>query len=207
MFSWLSQGVASIIGNLSSGLDFLKYLNPFDENFILKGVIGFFNPDDSGFIFNGLFGDVSSIWTGVSQVVDWLNPFSENFFVYKLIELLGELLKSLFVPKEESFMKLHDTFSGSLGFVDVIKNGINELQQRLENMENGKRSAYPSIKVDINSSWYTGEAVIFDCYWFAPYREHIHLFVSAFCYLFFMFRIYKHMPSIISGFSTFGGED
>lgn len=212
--------MVSIVENLARGLDFLNptsenfllkglfgILNPTSEDFLLNGIIKYLNPSDSSFIFNGLFGDINNIWTGLSQVVDWLNPLSENFFVYKFIELIGNLLKSLFVPRQESFTKIHNTFNARLGFVDVIKNGINELQQRLEHMENGKRSAYPSLSVNINSDWYTGEAVIFDCYWFAPYREHIHLFVSAFCYLFFMFRIYKHIPSIISGSSTFGGED
>lgn len=37
------------------------------------------------------------------NLLDWFNPFSENFFVYKLIELLGNLLKWLFVPSDNFF--------------------------------------------------------------------------------------------------------
>ena len=38
------------------------------------------------------------------NILDYLNPFSENFFGYKLIELLGNLLKMLFVGKEVQYV-------------------------------------------------------------------------------------------------------
>lgn len=41
-----------------------------------------------------------SIWETLKEVLSYINPFSENFFVYKLIELLIEMLKSLFIPEE-----------------------------------------------------------------------------------------------------------
>lgn len=41
------------------------------------------------------------ILSSIGNLISYINPFSENFFVYKLIELLGDLLKSLFVPGED----------------------------------------------------------------------------------------------------------
>lgn len=41
------------------------------------------------------------ILSSIGNLISYINPFSENFFVYKLIELLGNLLKSLFVPSSE----------------------------------------------------------------------------------------------------------
>lgn len=41
------------------------------------------------------------IWDTIKEVLSYINPFSENFFVYKLLELLKDLLMSLFVPSEE----------------------------------------------------------------------------------------------------------
>ena len=61
------------------------------------------------------------IWDSLKEVLSYLNPFSENFFVYKLIELLIEGLKSLFIPGENFFtdwlQDLNDYFSETLGIL------------------------------------------------------------------------------------------
>lgn len=61
------------------------------------------------------------IWETLKEVVSYLNPFSENFFVYKLIDLLIEGLKSLFIPSDDFFSTyfedLRDWFSDRLGFL------------------------------------------------------------------------------------------
>lgn len=44
-----------------------------------------------------------SIWGTLKEVLSYINPFSENFFVYKLIDLLIDALKSLFIPEERIF--------------------------------------------------------------------------------------------------------
>ena len=43
------------------------------------------------------------IWGTLKEVLSFINPFSENFFVYKLIDLLIEAIKSLFIPSGEFF--------------------------------------------------------------------------------------------------------
>ena len=61
------------------------------------------------------------IWETLKEILSFLNPFSENFFVYKLIELLIEGIKSLFIPSDEFFgnyfSDLNDWFSDRLGFL------------------------------------------------------------------------------------------
>ena len=69
-----------------------------------------------------------SIWETLKEVASFLNPFSENFFVYKLIDLLIDGLKGLFIPSDDFFSTyfedLRDWFSDRLGFLwtpfDVI---------------------------------------------------------------------------------------
>lgn len=62
-----------------------------------------------------------SIWDTLKEVASFLNPFSENFFVYKLIDLLIEGIKSLFVPADNFFSnyftELKNWFSDRLGFL------------------------------------------------------------------------------------------
>lgn len=61
------------------------------------------------------------IWETIKDIVSYINPFSENFFVYKLIELLVDALKSLFIPSDgffdTYFTDLKDWFSERLGFL------------------------------------------------------------------------------------------
>lgn len=44
-----------------------------------------------------------NIFQKIGDILNLLNPFSENFFAYKLIELLLEALKSLFIPSDDFF--------------------------------------------------------------------------------------------------------
>ncbi len=77
------------------------------------------------------------IWDTLKDVLSYINPFSENFFVYKLIELLIDGLKSLFIPQDgffdTFFSDLKNWFEERLGFlfypfdliIDVLSRMIN----------------------------------------------------------------------------------
>lgn len=76
------------------------------------------------------------IWNTLKEVLSYINPFSENFFVYKLIELLINALKSLFIPSdgflENYFNELKEWFSARLGFLsyplELILNVLNRIK-------------------------------------------------------------------------------
>lgn len=44
-----------------------------------------------------------NIFERIGDILSYINPLSENFFAYKLIDLLIDALKSLFVPEERIF--------------------------------------------------------------------------------------------------------
>lgn len=57
----------------------------------------------------------------IGDLISYINPTSPNFFVYKLIELLVNALKSLFIPEDLSFLNtFKDTISNKLGFIASI---------------------------------------------------------------------------------------
>lgn len=62
-----------------------------------------------------------NIFERIGELLSYINPFSENFFVYKLIELLIEAIKSLFIPGDDFFgnyfTELKNWFSDRLGFL------------------------------------------------------------------------------------------
>lgn len=61
------------------------------------------------------------IWETIKDILSYINPFSENFFVYKLISLLVDAIKSLFIPSDDFFStyftNLQNWFSDRLGFL------------------------------------------------------------------------------------------
>lgn len=62
-----------------------------------------------------------NIFEKIGDILSYINPFSPNFFVYKLIELLLEMLKSLFIPSDNFFndwlVDMNDYFSDRFGIL------------------------------------------------------------------------------------------
>lgn len=153
-------------------IEIISYINPFSENFILKDVLSF-----------------------LTDMLSYINPFSENFFAYKLIELLKEALQFLFVPSEDSINNLVDTVKEKFRFVDTIKNTITTIQDMFEGTE-----SLPVIKITLpENKWFNGQVVVMDLSWYAPYKTYGDTIISAFIYIFFIWRIYISLASIISG--------
>ena len=76
------------------------------------------------------------IWGTLKEVLSYINPFSENFFVYKLIELLINALKSLFIPGDgflnNYFNELKEWFSARLGFLSYPLDLILDVLERIK---------------------------------------------------------------------------
>ena len=181
------------IGNFFA--DLLSYINPFIENFILKDVVKFLgdmlsyiNPFSENFILKGVL-------QFLGDMLSYINPFSENFFGKKLVELIGDLLKLLFVPSEESINNLVDTVKSKFRFVDTISN----TSKLVEDMFKDK-STLPKLTLTLNNNkWYSGEITVIDLSWYAPYKSYGDTIISAFIYVFFLWRIFIKLPGIVSG--------
>lgn len=167
---FILKGVLDFLGNI------LSYLNPFSENFLLKGVINF-----------------------LGNILSYLNPFdSEHFFGYKIMELLGDLFNVLFVPKEESFMRISNVFQERFSFIDSIKIGINAIKNMFENV-----NLAPKYTLNVDSVYYKGELTIIDLQWYSQYRAYGDVVITAFVYLFFLWRLFCNIPSLFNGASSF----
>ena len=53
---------------------------------------------------------LSSIVDAFTTILDLLNPFSENFIIKKLVDMLKDLFFALFVPSEDIFSDLYNKF-------------------------------------------------------------------------------------------------
>lgn len=62
-----------------------------------------------------------NIFQKIGDILNILNPFSENFFAYKLVDLFLNMLKGLFIPSDtffsNYFSELNDWFSDRFGFL------------------------------------------------------------------------------------------
>lgn len=61
------------------------------------------------------------IWETIKSILNFLNPLSEDFFAYKLVSLLLDMLKSLFIPSDDFFSnyidELNQQFSDTFGIL------------------------------------------------------------------------------------------
>ena len=131
------------------------------------------------------------------MLLDFLNPLSENFFVYKLIELLGELLKSLFVPSEERITALTETVSSKFDFVDSIKLSIDSLVDIVNNVGN-----VPTLNIELGATKYSSATTVaLDFAWYKPFKPFGDLIITGFSYAMFLWRLFIKLPGIISGSS------
>lgn len=171
------EGLASSFEVITQGIkglaDLLKYINPFDENFILKGII-----------------------ETIGNILSYINPFSENFFGWKLIELFGNLLQKLFIPSEESVNNLVDSVKSKFAFIDYIKSSVNDINSIL----NGSVPA-PSLTIHVSDSSFTTaqDIKVLDLTWYKQFKEFGDKIITGFIYALFIWRIYIGLPNIISG--------
>lgn len=161
------SSIGEFLGNI------LSFLNPFDENFILKPIIEV-----------------------LGNLLDFLNPFSENFFVYKLIELLGDLLKWLFVPSEERLQAIPNTIKSKFAFIDSIITAVNSLKDIINNIGNA-----PSITVNLNATKYTNamNMKVIDMSFYQPFKAHGDLIITGFFYSFYLWRLFVNISNILNG--------
>lgn len=167
----------------------LSYINPFDENFIFKeffsNFFSWFNPFSDNFI-------LKKLWTLLGNIISYINPFDDNFLGKKIIELLGNLLNSLFVPTNNPFNDLSNKFNEKFAFIEQIKTFVNSF---LGNSNYGDKT--PAFEM----TWHGVTFALIDFSLFLQYRNWLHGIILAIAWVIFIFKTYKKLPSIIGGFS------
>ncbi len=70
-------------------------------------MLDYLNPFSENFI-------LLKLWNFLTSIIDYINPFNEKFLGYKIVDLIGNLLKSLFVPNNNYFSNLIEEFKALL---------------------------------------------------------------------------------------------
>ena len=121
----------------------LDVLNPFSENFFLKGffttLFDYLNPFSENFI-------LKKIISGIFTILDYLNPFSENFILKTLFTWIGnffndmwDLIYHIFVPTDEQwedigndYKQMGDTVKSHVPFVGLFSDELKKAQATVE---------------------------------------------------------------------------
>lgn len=102
-----------------------------------------------------------NIFQKIGDIFNLLNPLSENFFVYKLLELLFEGLKSFILPSSDFisnyFNELSSWFQERLGFLWTPFDIVNTF---LEKLNNNSLFVEPIIHIPNIVEPFTGQQLI-----------------------------------------------
>ena len=120
-------------------------------------------------------------------MLNYLNPFSDDFFGYKIVNLLGDLLKALFVPSDNYFSDLIDEFKALLAekipydayvqlfdnIKDVSEDDVAGLNVNFNNYKIGDK------KISSGDNW-----IKFDI--FLKHKQTLFQWCRGFTYVFFV---------------------
>lgn len=132
----------------------------------------------------------------LADILSFLNPKSDNFIGKVIVDLFKDLFNALFIPSEDRINALVNSAKSKFDFVETIKTAVNSMQDLLNSSGNSVL-----LTVKIKPTKYTEETTvkILDFSWYAPFKKYGDLVITGFVYAMFIWRIFTHLPSIISG--------
>ena len=69
---------------------------------------------------------------------------------------------------------------------------------------NNNITATPSMTINIpNNRTGITQLTVIDLSWYAPYKTYGDLLITVFVYIFFVWRVFAHIPEILHGVGTF----
>ncbi len=191
-------------------LNIIDYLNPFSENFILKGVLNFLgnilsyiNPFSENFILK----DVLSFF---GELLSYLNPFSENFILKTLFEWIGNFFTSLwdffirlFVPEDDYFSnKINDMknkISQKIPYQDYV-----DMFETVKQVESGE-----DISINLNGykignmNFNIPKFINFS--WVSKYKNTWYAWVRGFVFVFLIIYNINQVIKLLRGYNVADG--
>ena len=160
----------------------------------IGNIINWLNPLSDDFI-------LKRVITFLGNLVDYINPLSNNFFGRKLVELIGNLLTSLFIPSNDYFQtkfnSIKTAFSQRLSYQSYV-----DLFESSKNVDPDE-----SISIDM-SNYQVGDNTLsvnnfIDFSVFDTYKPVYYGFIRGFTFIFLVIYVINHLYKIIRGESLF----
>lgn len=150
-----------------------------------------------GVLGQSLGGWFSSLFTNLANILSYINPFSENFFGYKIIDMFSDLFEFLFVPDGDGLEDIYYLVAEKFNFIESIKIAINSVKNSLNNV-----NSVATYSIDVSSEYYSGSLKIIDLTWYVPFKPYGDLVITGLVYIFFLWRLFVRLPSILHGLSS-----
>ena len=161
-------------------------------------ILDYLNPFSENFILKNIF-------SFLSEILSYINPFSENFFVYKLIDLLSDLLKFLFVPAEDFFSshldQLKQEFSEKIPYQDYIN-----MFETIQQVESGQ-----DITIDLKG-YNVGNVFTFDAKnfidfsWVTKYKNTWYSWVRGITFILLIIYHINQLMKLFRGYNIGDGS-
>lgn len=145
---------------------------------------------------NGLKTLSHNIGEGMSAITAWLDN-NEDKRRQEEEERRRQEEEESVKQEDEGASAINDGVSGitsKFNFVDNIKTNVNDMINIITD-----ETKTPRFELNVNSKWYTGKVTVVDFGWYDDYREFGDNVICMFCYLSFLWNIFKRLPDIIQG--------
>lgn len=203
------SGDVATDGWLSSILEWLKRI----WNSIISLASSITNPITTAI--SNLVASITSLWdtattaitSSISDVIGSLADILEWIYAFpsELWQAIVDALSACFVPSEGYLdAKITELRNGFPLFDSII-----DTATVLKNFFVSFGSTPPIIYIPLgdSTSWVLGGTTIFvDLTWYAQYKPTVDLLISAFLWLFFLWRVFLSLPGIIRGTSGLVGS-
>lgn len=141
----------------------------------------------------------------MTVIIDFLNPFSNNFIGKKIIELLGELLKWLFIPSDNYFSNIQETLLSDLQTKLPYQSYINMFGTILDisvdgQMEDISINNYKVGSLNINLPKFIDFSFI------TKYRSTWYSWVRGFVFIFLIVYHVNQLNKFLRGFNITDGS-
>lgn len=204
-----------------SGTDYYYFSFDVIENCTFFGVFYDYNKANFGYIsyydidLDSLYAsyiqehDTPSLLELILKSLNFLNPFSSDFFGYKLVSLLldgfGNLLKWLFVPSEDYFSNIQETLLSDLKTKLPYESYINMFGSILDisidgQLEDISINNYQIGNKKINVPSFIDFSII------TKYRDTWYTWVRGFVFIFLIIYHINQLTKFLRGFSITDGS-
>lgn len=106
-------------------------------------------------------------------------------------------LINLFVPEEDFFSEKFSEFKSHFAFIDTFTGFVSNFTTM------SRKNEAPSISIDFSKAEsqynYGGQAAALNLNWYSRFKPIGDIVITAFVYVFFIWRFYCRLPEIIRG--------
>lgn len=125
----------------------------------------------------------------------------------RIVAFIIDGLRSLFFPSEDFISSKFNGLKDEFVFVSSITNAVDLISATFEDLSDEP----PVISLDLSAAEgnynYGSTAVSFDLSWYVRYKPYVDSVLSSILIVFFLWRVFKHLPSIISGIQGVNKDD